>query len=78
MNLVGNAIKFSMQDSTLLRPVEIRAAQTDDGALVISVQDFGIGIADEQLQKMFEPFVQSDLVKDQNQTGTGLGLSIVA
>jgi len=73
VNLVGNAIKFTFQGGVTLRicgcSVGPRAVQ-----LKIEVQDTGIGIAREDLQRIFEPFAQ--MVTHATSSGTGLGLSI--
>jgi signal transduction histidine kinase/DNA-binding response OmpR family regulator len=76
-NLVGNALKYTDQGE-----VELRAwSEWADGPqpsvrCVFEVRDTGIGIAQEHLAKIFQPFVQID---DGNspRAGTGLGLSIV-
>jgi len=69
INLLGNAIKFTREGSIFLS-----AKLTDNSILKLSVKDTGMGISDENLQKLFKPFSQ---VKDQitkNIDGTGLGL----
>ena len=74
-NLVGNAIKFS---SGLGRPgrVSLRARAGADGAVLLDVRDNGIGIADEVLSRLFQPFVQGDPTTTRLHGGTGLGLVI--
>lgn len=69
LNLVGNALKYTQQGEVL---VELRA--NGDGA-TIRVSDSGVGIAEEHLQHIFEPFWQVDRAR--RTTGTGLGLSVV-
>lgn len=68
-NLVGNAIKFSPKNSSIL----IRAGMLSD-KVCISVRDNGPGIEPEQLAHVFERYWQA---KSTAQQGTGLGLSIV-
>ncbi|MGB1014276.1 MAG: ATP-binding protein [Nannocystaceae bacterium] len=77
-NLVGNAIKFTSHGSIL---VEVQvAAPTHDNAgattLQFSVTDSGIGIAPEQCERLFRPFVQADPSTTRKYGGSGLGLSI--
>lgn len=74
INLLSNAIKFSPEESTItvsLEDVEYNGAP----AIVFSVQDQGVGIAKDELEKVFDKFVQSSKTKTQA-GGTGLGLSI--
>ena len=71
VNLVGNAIKFSGQGAIRVR-VECPAA----GRLAYIVQDQGIGMSPEQIQVVFDPFVQADASTGRRFGGTGLGLAI--
>lgn len=72
INLIGNAIKFTPQGSITLR---MNTRSTENCLLLnIEVEDSGIGIASENLSRIFEPFVQ--VGKQATQKGTGLGLSI--
>ncbi len=70
MNLVGNAVKFTDEGRVV---VEVSA--TEESA-VLRVQDTGIGIALDHLERIFEPFWQVDPSKTRRAGGTGLGLSI--
>jgi signal transduction histidine kinase/CheY-like chemotaxis protein len=74
LNLVGNAVKFTKEGGVALR----LASRPLDGphglTLVIEVEDSGEGIAAEDQQRAFEPFVQ--LSSTSGQKGTGLGLAI--
>jgi len=69
-NLVSNAIKFTVKGSVTLK-IEIKA-----GNARVLVQDTGIGIAEEEQQKIFERFYQVDSAESRQQGGTGLGLAI--
>lgn len=67
INLVGNAIKF-----TDIGSVNVNAVLTDD-VLRVSIVDTGIGINDNDLEKVKRPFWQAE---DTGKSGTGLGLTI--
>jgi len=74
INLVGNAVKYTQRGKVTLR-VGTQATQDSRYCqLMIEVQDTGIGIASEDQERIFEPFVQ--VGKSRTQRGTGLGLAI--
>jgi PAS domain S-box-containing protein len=70
LNLIENAVKYSM-DKT---PIKVLLNLTID-QILLEVQDCGIGILPEDLQKLFEPFHRGKNVGQRS--GTGLGLSVV-
>jgi CheY-like chemotaxis protein len=74
VNLLGNAVKFTPEDGQLGLTVE-----ADEAAQVVrfTVWDKGIGIAAEDLPKLFRPFIQLDSSLARRQAGTGLGLALV-
>jgi len=72
MNLVANAIKYTPAGG-LVR-VE---ANADDRSVLLSVSDTGIGIAQEEVPRIFDEFYRSKTGRSFTTTGTGLGLSIV-
>lgn len=74
VNLLGNAIKFTPDGGTI--GLDITALEDDTG-MEIAVWDNGIGIEEEQLQHLFEPFVQLDNEPTRRYSGTGLGLTLV-
>ncbi|NJM06474.1 response regulator [Candidatus Gracilibacteria bacterium] len=75
VNLLSNAIKFTNQGEVMLR-VAVRPLGVASYRLSVSVRDTGIGIAAEQLERIFQPFVQADNFTTRRYGGTGLGLAI--
>ncbi|MBK9162748.1 MAG: HAMP domain-containing histidine kinase [Acidobacteria bacterium] len=71
-NLVNNAVKYSSGTPRL----EIRGTN-GNGRVSIAVKDHGIGIAEKDVKKIFEPFFRSREVVDSQISGNGLGLSLV-
>ena len=71
-NLVANAIAFSPQRGHVGVGVRSR-----DGVVEIAVSDQGIGIAEDDLDRVFERFYRTDQARSRQTGGTGLGLSIV-
>ena len=81
VNLLGNAVKFTERGGT----VTVRADRKEEGSrgapgagawTRVRVIDTGIGIAAEQLDDIFQPFVQAEIGRTRLQGGTGLGLTI--
>jgi len=75
MNLVSNAVKFTHQGEIFIK---VELAGTDNGILelCINVQDTGIGIPADKMEKLFKPFSQVDSSTTRKYGGTGLGLVI--
>lgn len=73
LNLLSNAIKFSKPKTK----VKIAAYLSEAGMVVIEVIDQGIGIAQQDMEKILLPFYQVDGSHSRAEEGTGLGLSIV-
>ncbi|RYZ73598.1 MAG: PAS domain S-box protein [Proteobacteria bacterium] len=75
LNIVGNAIKFTPFGSVKIHGY---GCKTDSGASAIcfEVSDTGIGITEEQREKIFETFVQADGTMTRRFGGTGLGLAL--
>lgn len=75
-NLTSNAIKFTEQGQVKI------TLQTEDGSdprsllLHVRIQDTGVGISENDQQRLFEPFAQADNNNQQARTGAGLGLVI--
>jgi signal transduction histidine kinase/CheY-like chemotaxis protein len=74
LNLLSNAIKFTHEGTITLRVLEIGERQ--DAKLRFEITDTGIGIDDEGLGKLFQPFSQVDASISRKYGGTGLGLTI--
>ena len=69
-NLLGNAVKFTSQGQVCLH------VTGEPGAIRLVVEDSGIGIAADRLEKIFEPFAQADASMSRRFGGTGLGTTI--
>jgi PAS domain S-box-containing protein len=74
-NLLGNAVKFTLKGEVELKLI-YQAVDSDNGKLLISVRDTGIGINKEQQSKLFKSFSQADSSTTRKFGGTGLGLVI--
>jgi signal transduction histidine kinase len=71
-NVLNNAIKYSQPASA---PIQI-SAKTEESYVVVRVKDFGIGIPEEDLAHIFEPFYRVDKSRTKDTGGYGLGLSL--
>jgi PAS domain S-box-containing protein len=71
INLVSNAIKYSPENTRITI-----ASEKNDGSIVVSVNDAGMGIPKRDLPKVFDRFYQVDDKKVQTYPGLGLGLHI--
>lgn len=74
-NLVGNAIKFTHEGQVSLRVMEM-ARKDEMIGLRFEIQDSGIGIDQQHIEKLFKPFSQADSSTTRQYGGTGLGLTI--
>jgi len=72
VNLLDNAIKYSKKKSS----VQVEAILKDK-EIIISFHDYGIGIAQKHLPRLFERFYRVDKARSRKLGGTGLGLAIV-
>lgn len=78
-NLLGNAVKFTPEGGTIsleLDPEWIDPAISPEPCIAVSVQDSGIGIPQEDQQRIFEKFEQVSLSSPEGVSSTGLGLTI--
>jgi PAS domain S-box-containing protein len=76
MNLVSNAIKFTPVNGTVTVKIDKISQQQDLAHLKFSVCDKGIGIPEDKLTSIFDPFIQAEEGTTRKYGGTGLGLSI--
>ncbi|MBQ6807209.1 MAG: response regulator [Lachnospiraceae bacterium] len=74
INLVNNAVKFTEEGSVSL---SVDFEKAEDGILLkVAVTDTGIGIKEEDLERIFNAFEQSDTFRNRKKEGSGLGLAI--
>ena len=71
INLLNNAIKYSGSQK-----IDVMT-ELENGNAIISVKDYGIGIQEEHLEKLFTRFYRVDKARSRQTGGTGLGLAIV-
>ena len=71
-NLIENAAKYNREGGTILL-----SANQDDQGIEVRISDTGMGIPDEELLYIFEPFYRVDRSRSRTMGGTGLGLSLV-
>ena len=71
VNVVGNAAKYTAEGGRVSLKVK-----ADDGFLRIAVEDTGVGIAENELERVFDKFFRSDDPRVQAEVGSGLGLSL--
>ncbi|WP_274651398.1 HAMP domain-containing sensor histidine kinase [Paenibacillus humicola] len=70
--LLDNAVKYSGDN----RRVRIRGSIAGDGGMELEVADYGIGIPQRDLERVFERFYRVDKARSRDQGGSGLGLAI--
>ena len=71
-NLVDNAVKYSPPGRAVQVSLDGR-----DGWIILTVEDNGVGIPEEDLSRIFERFYRVDKARSRKAGGTGLGLAIV-
>ena len=81
INLLNNAVKFTPEGGQITLEVTqdfpALPLYPQQNILKIAITDTGIGISSEDIQKLFQPFVQIDSALNRQYTGTGLGLVLV-
>ena len=75
INIIGNAVKFTQAGGVTIN-VKANNSESDTVKVNISVKDTGIGLNEEQKDKLFEPFMQADNSTTRKFGGTGLGLAL--
>ncbi len=71
-NLIGNAVKYTQHGE-----VSVKIYDDTDSKLSVDIQDTGIGISEDYLPKIFQPFTQEDTGYSRKFEGNGLGLALV-
>ena len=74
-NLLTNAVKYTEEGNVDLK-ISLKEKHEDSVSIEVSVEDTGIGIREEDMKRLFEPFDRLDLKKTRSIEGTGLGLAI--
>jgi len=75
LNLLTNAVKYTPKGSVTLTVREKK--RTDEAVLLyVEVADTGIGIKEDDMERLFESFERLDVIRNRNIEGTGLGISI--
>ncbi|MFK8186013.1 MAG: PAS domain S-box protein [Phormidesmis sp.] len=79
INLLNNAVKFTPKGGNITLTAALHSPDIshDQDYLTFEIADTGIGIAPENLKKLFQPFIQIDGSLDRQYEGTGLGLALV-
>jgi two-component system, OmpR family, phosphate regulon sensor histidine kinase PhoR len=72
VNLIDNAVKYSLENSA----VQIRLSNSGDNQVRMEVSDQGIGIPEDDVQRIFERFYRVEKSRNSRIAGSGLGLSI--
>ncbi|MBQ3435347.1 MAG: response regulator, partial [Selenomonadaceae bacterium] len=75
-NILSNAVKYT-EEGTVTLTMSGEVVDDDNLILFVSVEDTGIGIREEDIEKLFQSFIRLDETKNKNIEGTGLGISIV-
>lgn len=71
-NLIENALKYSSENS---RAVELSVIDKDD-SVIVQIEDFGPGLDQDEIEKVFEPFYRTDKSRSRRTGGYGLGLHL--
>lgn len=75
INLTDNAIKFTAEGEIFIS-IDVHSENNNEVTLQFAVKDSGIGMSDEQVNKLFQPFTQADSSTTRQYGGSGLGLTI--
>jgi len=74
-NVLDNALKYGRGEREAA--IDVDCLQSEAGAIVVSVRDYGPGVPESQLKSVFEPFVRGERELTRSNQGTGLGLALV-
>ena len=80
INLLNNAVKFTPQEGKVILTVSLEPSLSSNDSqnrVRFAVHDTGIGVAPENVAKLFQPFIQIDSALNRQHPGTGLGLVLV-
>ncbi len=77
MNLLSNAIKFTNQNGIVRFSLHVSPGKQGQDHLCFVIEDTGIGMSEEHVANLYQPFEQEDASTSLNYAGSGLGLSIV-
>ena len=75
-NLISNAAKFTPENGNITLDTQLLKEENEFCDIKFKVTDTGVGISEEQLARLFEPFEQAESSSNRKYGGTGLGLSI--
>jgi signal transduction histidine kinase len=77
LNLINNSLKFTPDNGEISISIKQEKINSAESSLFFEIKDSGIGIPQDKLKSIFEPFIQSGSDTSRKYGGTGLGLSIV-
>ena len=77
LNLISNSLKFTPDNGDICISVKHKEINSNEVTLYFEIKDSGIGIPEDKLESIFDPFTQSGIDTTRKYGGTGLGLSIV-
>ncbi len=76
INMLGNAVKFTNENGYITLDLRLKDSREEKMLIEFAITDTGIGIAPENIKKLFTPFEQAEAKTSRVYGGTGLGLSI--
>ena len=76
INLAGNSVKFTHEGAVDIRVSLAEQSHQNDLRIRVEVSDTGIGLSEESIERLFQPFTQADDSTTRHYGGSGLGLSL--
>ena len=76
INILNNSVKYT-EEGTVSLDVDFKGLDSRSISLIFTIKDTGIGMKEEDLQRIFNPFERFDMERNRTIEGTGLGMSIV-